>query len=363
MMELASSGYSAFGFSFDPFQHTDSTKDTHLPEYLIVPSTAQSILTDQPIAVFAQPGGGKSALRIHAFNFYKDSRGLRFPLVYIPETFEAEKEFHFKNLLRAAAKSVLVYLVSYPNLFFVLSNSDKSAIKKILTNLPFRQDALFYYLQQMNWVSEVENLLGVSAMSRGIQLENLHHEMISEVKNLPTPATPATLNETFDAITNLFGSKSIHILIDGLDGFTETRTTQGFLEWIAPLLHILEEWRTKNIYLKFFLPMNVSEVADLAGIHALHPIPLEWDDNLLAQVIRRRVFVASGRRFDSLDAISTPDVRGAELMLARQLKEEEKLPRQMILKCANLMRMVMASNQQEIQLQNLLLSTEGLYVR
>lgn len=361
MTEFARSDYSAFGFSFDPFEQTDSAKDAHLPEYLVVPAAAQSILADHPAAVFAKPGGGKSALRIYAFNFYKDSRGLRFPLVYIPETFEAREEFHFGNLLRSAAKSVLVYLISYPNLFFGLSPSDRKTIKKILANLPLSESALLSYLRQMEWVSEAESLLGVSALAGGKRIEFLHHEMLAEIQNLPAASVPAGLEETFQSALSLFGSKSIHILVDGLDGFAETQSARGLLDWIRPLLDKLEKWRRGNVYLKFFLPMNVSDAPDLADNPALTAIPLEWDDNLLAQVIRRRVFVASGGRFDSLDAVSAPELRGVELTLARQLKENEKLPRQMILKCANLLRAATAQAQDEIKPEHLLCLREAQY--
>jgi hypothetical protein len=92
----------------------------------------------------------------------------------------------------------------------------------------------------------------------------------------------------------------------------------------------------------------------------LRAAALTWDDNLLAEVVRRRVFVASRGAFDSLDAVSAPDLRNVELALARQLGEKEKLPRQIIMKCRRLLHKVTTAQREWIMPEDLL-NGEALY--
>lgn len=127
---------SGFGFNFDPFEHLDSTKDAHLQEYLVIPKTVEISLSDQPVAIFAQPGGGKSALRIYTANFYKESRGVRFPITYVPEDYSTKSDFHFNGIKGSLARAAFMYLASYPDLFFDLSSEYKKRLKGLLLGLP-----------------------------------------------------------------------------------------------------------------------------------------------------------------------------------------------------------------------------------
>ena len=94
--------------------------------------------------------------------------------------------------------------------------------------------------------------------------------------------------------------------------------------------------------------MDISDAPMLTSAQTLRVATLSWDDHLLAEVIRRRIFVATDRKFDSLDAVSAPDVRNVELILAGQLEGKEKLPRQIIIKCQHLLRKVVESKRTEI---------------
>jgi hypothetical protein len=338
------SDLSSLGFKFDPFEHLDSARDVRLQEYLVIPKAVEITLLDQPIAVFAQPGGGKSALRIYTAKFYGDSRGVKFPVTYIPETYSTDTNLHFEGVKRSLARTIFMYLVSYPDLFFTLPPKIKQKIKQILLDIPYGLEFHLNGLTPGRFVSDLEQLLGVSALS-GIQtLDRAHQQMALELRGESLAASKLlTLNEGFDLLSDAFGVKSIHILVDGLDGFVETKPAQALITWIEPLLKALERWERKNIYLKFFLPMDISDAPAVANLYALRTAALKWDDGLLAEVIRRRVFVASGGAFDSLDAVSAPDVRNVDLILARQLGEKQKLPRQIILKSRNLLKQVVES--------------------
>lgn len=349
------------GFRFDPFKYLDSTHDVHLQEYLVIPKTVEIALSDQPVAVFAQPGGGKSALRIYTANFYKDSRGVRFPVTYIPDDYSTENDFHFVGIKKSVARVAFMYLASYPDLFFVLSSSEKRKLKRLLLDIPLGLDFNLQVLRDASSLSDLEQALGTPAFSSLPKLNRAHHQLAHELDG-EVPSESLSLDSTFTLLNTAFGVKSIHILVDGLDGFMETQKSYTLLTWIAPLLNVLEKWERKNIYLKFFLPMDISDAPALTSVGTLRAAALNWDDHLLAEVIRRRVFVATDGIFDSLDAVSALDVRNVELTLARQLQRNEKLPRQIILKCQYLLRNVVESNRIEILHGDLFSTRESSYV-
>jgi hypothetical protein len=343
-----------FGFKFDPFEHLDSTKDAHLQEYLVIPKAVEIVLSDQPVAVFAQPGGGKSALRIYTSNVYKDSRGIKFPLTYVPETYSIEPKTHFQGIRRALASAVFLYLISYPDLFFVFKSKYRQQIKSILLDLPFGLDYNLSALSVSRFVLDIEQTLGVSTHSGFHSLDQKHQQLSRELEKQSYSSKPMVVEECFEVLRGAFGTKSIHILMDGLDGFMETRSSPALLAWIKPLLDILDEWEKQNIYIKFFLPMDISDAPALVNLNTLRSATLAWDDNLLAEIIRRRIFVASRGNFDTLDAISSPDVRNIELTLVRELGLKEKLPRQVILQGKKLLQSIVTSDRKEITLADLI---------
>jgi hypothetical protein len=352
---------SSFGFNFDPFEHLDSTKDAHLQEYLIIPKEVEIAISDWPVAIFAQPGGGKSALRIYTENFYKDSRGVRFPITYIPDNYSTENDFHFSGLKTSLARATFMYLVSYPDLFFALSPSDRRKLKRLLLDTPLGLAFNLQALRDSRFLSDIEQTLGIPALSNLPRLDRAHLQLARELE-AESPSKTLSLVDSFALLNHAFSIKSIHLLVDGLDGFMETQSSQTLLKWIEPLLQVLETWEKKSIYFKFFLPMDISDAPTLTNLQALRVAALTWDDHLLAEVIRRRVFVASGRAFDSLDAISAPDVRNVELTLVRQLGEKEKLPRQIIIKSQELLRKAIESNKMEILAENLFFARESSHV-
>jgi len=342
-----------FGFQFDPFTHLDSTKDARLYEYLVIPKTVEIAWGDGPAAIFARPGGGKSALRTYTELVYRGTRGVKLPVTYIPETYSPGQEFHWAGLRKALARALLIYLVSYPDVFLQLSPLNQSKTKLILSFLPYDLDFILNILESSSSVADMEQLLGVNALS-GIEKIGESHiimtcrlrEMPLELKNnLDVSMLMAYVKEVFDI-------DSFHILIDGLDGFVETTATKQLTEWIAPLLNAAETWAAQHIYLKFFLPVSISDFPQITAHSEITTATLQWDDGLLAEVIRRRLYVASAGAFDSLDAISAPDLRNVELHLARQLDADNKLPRQIILKTRKLLNQARQNHDGAIHYEN-----------
>jgi hypothetical protein len=327
-----------FGFQFDPFTHLDSTKDARLYEYLVIPKTVEIAWGDEPAAILARPGGGKSALRAYTEQVYRGTRGVKLPITYIPETYSTESQFHFLGLQRALARALLIYLISYPDVFLQLSSEPQSKTKSLLSFLPYDFDFLLSVLEGTDSVSEMEQLLGVNALSGIQKIGESHQRMTRQLRVAPAaPLHSLTIDILLAHAREIFEIDSFHILVDGLDGFVETTPPEALSQWLAPLMEFAEIWKKQKIYLKFFLPVSMAEFPHIARHRGIRTATLNWDDSLLAEVIRRRLYVASQGAFDSLDAISTPDLRNIELHLARQLNAEQKLPRQIILKTRHLL--------------------------
>ncbi len=327
-----------FGFQFDPFTHLDSTKDARLYEYLVIPKTVEIAWGDEPAAILAQPGGGKSALRAYTEQVYRGTRGVKLPITYTPEDYSEESQFHFLGLQRAFARALLIYLVSYPDVFLQLPTEYQSRTKSLLSFLPYDFDFLLSVLEGTDSVGEMEQLLGVNALSGIQKIGEAHQSMTRQLRTLPAASIHSPDVEILlSHAREIFEIDAFHILIDGLDGFPETTQPESLIRWLTPLLELAGAWKKKKVYIKFFLPVSMAEFPKIARHRDIRVATLNWDDGLLAEVIRRRLYVATQGAFDSLDAISAPDLRNVELHLARQLNAEQKLPRQIILKTRRLL--------------------------
>lgn len=349
-----------FGLAFDPFAYLDSTRDARLHEYLVIPKTVEIAWDDASLAIFAQPGGGKSALRTYTEMIYRRTRGVKLPITYVPDTFSLQKEFHFFGLRRSLARSVFIYLTSYPDTFLQLTPSRREQAIQLMADLPFQLDFILSILENAASIAEIEQVLGIGAISGIEKPGRAHREMVSLLRRQRAKEPRnASLPDLLDQARDVFGIKSFHILFDGLDGFAETRQSRDLLEWIEPLFRVAGDWAQKSIYLKFFLPITACDIPDSLSRHPIRTAELTWDDGLLAEVIRRRLYVASGGAFDSLDALATPDLRNIELQLARQLNAEKKLPRQMIKTASTLLELASHNADHFIHPIDMLITEEG----
>jgi hypothetical protein len=319
-----------FSLLFNPFEHLDSTNDAHLYEYLVIPKTVEVAWEDAPVAIFAKPGGGKSALRRYTENSLRKTRGVKLPVTYIPSSYCFDVEFHQNGIKQALARAIFIYLISYPDLFLQFSQEKQRKTIEILTNLPFDLGFLLDLSQRASTISEIEQLLGVGALSYIEKPGQAHKAMIDiiQASSIDPPNTNILL--LFEQAREIFEIKNFHILIDGLDGFVETNSDAGLLNWILPVVEQAGVWAKHEIYLKFFLPFTLTDFPKIHAIPGLSTAALEWDTGLLADVVRRRLYVASNGAFDTLDALSVPGLRNVDLQVARHLSE--KLPRAMIKK-------------------------------
>lgn len=326
-----------WGLLFNPFEHLDSTRDKNLFKYLVIPKAVEIAWEDAPIAILSQPGAGKSALRLYTEMVYGGTRGVKLAVTYIPDTFDLSPEFHFLALRGALARAVANYIISYPDVFLQFTQKKQNEVKAILAHLPFDLDFFLEIAQHSISLSELEDSLGVRSISGIDRIGKAHVEAFKILHHLRADKVEHNLTDLFAQVCDIFAIKSVHILMDGADGFIETTNNQALVEWMAPLLDIAEHWGKQHIFIKFFLPLDLSYYLTSFSRAGVQAATLVWDDSLLAEVIRRRLYVASGGGFDSLDALSTPDLRNVELRLAQQIPATHKTPRRIIRKTVDLL--------------------------
>ena len=151
----------------------------------------------------------------------------------------------------------------------------------------------------------------------------------SDGASRPSPAT------CWDALCALLlealGFRSIYVLMDGLDAAPETMAdAQAVAECLSPLMPLVSEWAEQRVFVKGFLPIEAQPL--LANwfpsvVTRSLTATIHWNQALLAEVIRRRVYVASEGAFGSLDAVASPALRDVETMLAKAVLP---LPREML---------------------------------
>jgi hypothetical protein len=147
---------------------------------------------------------------------------------------------------------------------------------------------------------------------------------------------PGDIREQFETLRQLLlgplNFRSIFILADGIDAFFETsNSVENACQLILPLIKEIPNFAGKNIFLKAFLPAQTSpQIEELAPeIYQSSQIAeLRWTPELLAEMIRRRVYIASNGVIGSLDALCNPALRDIEFLLARALKVP--IPREML---------------------------------
>jgi hypothetical protein len=343
---------SPFDFKYDPFSDLDAAKDPHLTEYLLIPKTALIAQKDMPAVIFAPPGGGKTALRLYTERSQLDLSGRTFTITYIPDPDQdipsrPDLDGHLDQIARASAKEILFRIIANPGQFLDMSPKHQATLAGFLdaySPIDFSYVILILRTGEPDEISTLmSDLLGRLPPRFHSQETDRSQELARSLaalrehtgRNVSSSTGQFSFLELCDLIMNAFQAREIFVLLDGLDGSTESKR---FLErtagWVLPLFEAAQGWEARRIFLKAFLTTEIlpalSEQLRQWEID-LPTSSIQWDDTLLAEVVRLRVSAASETRFSSLDGISALDLRETELQIARQLPESLKLPREIIL--------------------------------
>jgi hypothetical protein len=332
------------GLRFDPFEYLEASADPRLGDYVVGQEAFAVAWDDAPALVFAPAGGGKTAMRIYATRACWVGLGGAhpFPIPYILANHTPDRppspEDHLRELTRAGARALLIGLLFRPERFFQLESADRHAVTALLW------DALPSPLPRYLAIARGRN--GLVEVSRHVEPGyNLAHppdrpallalcDALAE--SLPAVAATSPPAEQFAQLTALLrgplGFRSVYIMVDALDAFPETlRSPTVAVAWLEWMLTQAMPWATQQIFLKGFLPTE-TELAfathTSAISTAIRHARLNWTAPMLAELIRRRVYVASAGEFGSLDAVCGPDVRDIETQLIRALPAAARLPRE-----------------------------------
>lgn len=331
------------GFQYDPFAHLNAAEDPHVGDYLVGHRAFSIAWDDAPAVVFAAAGGGKTAMRIYVGrSCWTGLHGIGHPLPvpYLPASvvFEGNPptaEQHLTGIMTTIAKTLLIVITHMPQLF--------------LQNLNIIEQSRLVYLWNKLLQWPIEYYLGVlcdgTAHELGQSLDPTYlipqsnsdtvsiQSFCDTVLSLQIPSDQESLVvsdwiELID-LTKAIGFRSIFLLVDGVDALPETihdaKATATQVDWLlaqAPL------WQKTGVILKCFLPSETeSPLRDTLVNHGISYSRLEWTPDLLADVIRRRIYAATNGEYGSLDAICAASLRDVDTRLAKQVIP---LPREIV---------------------------------
>ncbi len=337
------------GLDFNPFAILDAGQDPDIPAYLVGHTDFEKLWGDWPAFIFAPAGGGKTAFRVRlarACRVGEDGRRV-FPIVYhrLPAPGEIAEEhgqaIHLKNIARQAAQELLFWLAYHPLKLTELDNAALAAIRLVFdAHLPSQLDdyldRLRYFGDLSPLAHEFDRTTSYLINPPGPQDVRLFCERMAQ--SLPKTASGLFHGQQFEHLINLLLNQlhfdAIYLLIDGVDAYPETasdsKAALPILDW---LLRQTPQWAGQHIFAKFFLPAELENPLQ-QQMPTLLTTPskvaiIEWSVATLVEVIQRRLSVASQGMYDSLDALSSPGLRGAEKKLARTVWP--RVPRQMLI--------------------------------
>jgi len=321
------------GLHFDPFEPLDAAADTRLNEYLVGHHIFARVWGNVISWVFAPAGGGKTALRISITQacWLGQETNRPFPIPYVPPFLSwghscPSLEDHLAAITRAGAISLFLALAHRPHWFFRLDREGRRRVYEALSwNLPA---ALSVYLERCRQARDVSALRKALDPTFVIPNPPGADELLrwcDELDKAPDVVSPPSPLERWkrmqELLLEVLGFPAVYILADGFDGAPETMANaEAVARCLAPLVPSMGEWANRKIFFKSFLPLETEPVFEKRFPEVVIPeriSTIQWTPALLAEVIRRRVYVASEGAFSSLDAVASPALRDIETTLAK----------------------------------------------
>jgi hypothetical protein len=333
------------GLRFDPFTHLDAGADPQLSTYLVDHEAFPLLWGNWPSFLFAPNGGGKTAFRVRlarACRVRLDNRRI-LPVIFRPPSPQdspqsLEENSYFEALLNAVATALLLELAYRPDRFLRLNTTSQKEVRFFLErNL---SGPLDYYLEQLEDAGALEPLTRTfDPTAKGLPSKPLPESIRSFCEKMyqtqiegNLSSDPLTqIEQAIDLLKRSLGYEAVYVLTDGVDAYVQDPSIA--MQLLEPLLTRTRTWEKSGFFIKYFLTEEL-----LPSIRELHQPLLtspskvtiiEWNVDSLAEVVRERLRVASEGMFDSLTAISRPDVSG---QIERHLAEaiSPSIPREII---------------------------------
>lgn len=335
------------GLRLNPFAHLEASADPLLGEYMVAHEAFAIAWQEAPSFVFAPAGGGKTAMRLYTSRICWGSlSGSVFPISHVLSdapssstiTTRAETYDHRPQILRQAAVGLLIGAAFHPERFLDIGHSCwLHLIRFLRRELPGSLDHYVSILQSEQSPTTLALLLDRTLLLPEQPPSALLQRLCAVLRtDASENSVDLPLQARFDDLIDLLRTRlhfrAVFLLLDGIDALPETANDCGLaLPWLDSLMSQAATWLNMKVFVKGFLPRDCKHVVApkaAAMIPSMSLAELEWTPPLLAEVLHRRVYVASSGSFGSLDAISSPALRDVETLLAR---EALPLPREVIL--------------------------------
>ena len=316
--ELVNAWLKNVGLRFNPFLYLESAADPHLLQYTVIHEGLARVWEPGDALIFAPVGGGKTALRLYATWNSLRSLYTFFAIPYVlpahwdtlpPSDFAA----HGRALMVAAARTVLTIFLTFPQRFLRLSIAAQRDLSALLRTMLPDLDWTMAQWQEGPWEVALANLLP-PALRGGFlspawqQLDAVSGRLADQAPAANNLPPLSALQELFNILHNHFGYQSIHILVDGVDAYFETNRKNGERTgryWLGRWLTGFRQHFRAPIYTKVFVPEMLHPDFTAHEMESAWPVArLQWTPNMLTEMIRQRLYVASQGRFDSLDALA-----------------------------------------------------------
>lgn len=328
------------GLRENPFNHLESSTDPHLGNYFVGHELFVSLLEETPLTVFAEAGAGKTAARIYAARacWFGLGGAQIFPLPYLPRPgVEPTPDAHRYSIARAGAAALFIGLLHRPGLFLALAPAQQRKVLGLLDRLlPSRLTRYIAMLRGGETPPQIAERLAPSYVLPSPPAQSELTELLGALDQRLPPSgglisAHEGLSQLLDVLRGIFGFRAVLLQIDGVDASAESMSDlQAMADIVEWPLQQAAAWAKQRFFVKATLPADL-EAPLLARIPSIAHFPVArivWTPDRLAEVVRRRVYVASGQAFGSFDAMSSPALRDVELKLARIAAP---LPREIVL--------------------------------
>jgi hypothetical protein len=136
---------------------------------------------------------------------------------------------------------------------------------------------------------------------------------LSEVASqLPPSDDFNQLEQMISLLRHDLGYEAVYLLIDGVDAYIQEPAVA--LRLLEPILSHTRDWQSQSLFIKGFFPGELyplmKEEYQSLLTQKSRVVIIKWSECGLIQLVRERLRVASEGMFNSLTAISTPDVEG-----------------------------------------------------
>jgi hypothetical protein len=267
-----------------------------------------------------------------------------FPIHYhLPHYFETSNfstlDDHLQKIVYSSAIALFLAFSYYPLIYLRVSASlQKHLVQFILTWIP----NLDYYLDVLLTTKQPD--IVAAQIDRSYVLHQAPDASLLQLacesfrKHLSEEKFPISLSvkKVFEQITTWIthdlGFRAVYILLDGVDGFPELAKSPSFaVHSLVDLFSSAPSLTKAHVFIKGFLPLELrtqlqSRLKEQWSTFS--QVELKWDEAMLAEVLRRRIYTAVNGEFASLSAVSAlPSVQDLELELARAVYP---LPREML---------------------------------